>query len=122
MKRLPRSRGPGGPALTYRRPPGPAPGPGGGRRILETAAGSSPRSDPAVAQSRQPRRRLRELPIRGAGPDVCAATVMPRVAAQEPDIRADPAQAHQRLADPGVVHVPFAVDEEVVLTQPVPGR
>ena len=73
----------------------------------------------AAAPARRPPRRTRRprCPARTwVGP-----AVAPRVAAEEATSRADPAQAHQRLADPGVVDVALAVDEEVVLAEPVAG-
>src|SRR5205085_1433907 len=45
-----------------------------------------------------------------------------RIAAQEPDVAADPPQPHQGLADTGLVDVASAVDEKAVPADPISGR
>jgi hypothetical protein len=54
-----------------------------------------------------------------AAPEVA---VGPRVGAEEPHVRADPAQRRQRLAHPRVGDVPLAVDREAVAPEPGAGR
>src|SRR5271157_3077647 len=76
----------------------------------------------AEAQPPQPGGGFGELRVRGARPDLGGAAVAPGVAAEEAHFTADPAQPHQRLADPRVIDMPLAVDEEVVLAEPVAGR
>src|SRR5947207_11818729 len=73
----------------------------------------------AEAQPPQPGGGVGELAVRRARPDVGRPAVAPRVAAEEAHLAADSAQPHQRLAHPGVVDVALAVDEEVVLAEPV---
>ena len=60
--------------------------------------------------------------VGGAWPDVRRAAVGTRVTAEEPHVATYPAQSHQRLADPGVVQVALAVDEEEVAAEPGAGR
>src|SRR5215469_16248746 len=77
--------------------------------------------DPAVPQAAQPGCCLGKLGVGGARPDLGPAAVVAWVAAEELHVRADPAQAHQRLAYPRVIEVPLAVDRETVLAEPVAG-
>src|SRR5215468_6124 len=86
------------------------------------ASGGKPRAlDPAVPQAAQPGCCLSKLSVGGARPDLGPAAVVAWVAAEELHVRADPAQAHQRLAYPRVIEVPLAVDRETVLAEPVAG-
>ena len=117
-------------------PPGPgatAPGPGLGTVPVKVIFPNGPWYAPrlrgprrwlgaAEAQPPQPGGGLGELRVRGARPDLGGAAVAPGVAAEEAHFTADPPQPHQCLADPRVVDVPLAVDEEVVLAEPVAGR
>src|SRR5262249_6503169 len=83
-----------------------------GPRVTPRSAGGL---RPAVPEPPEPGRRLGELGVRGTRAYLRAAAVVARVAAEEPHLGAHPAQAHQRLADPGVVEVTLAVDGEAVL-------
>ena len=76
----------------------------GGPDALEPRAG---RGEVGVARQR-----------RDAGP----LPVGPRVGAEEAHLGADPAQAHQRLADPLVEHVALEVDREAVGAHRLLGR
>ena len=103
-----------------------------GRSRARTCSGAGRLRRPATGLARLDAGRSAARPSQAAawansasevpGADLGAPAVAARVAAQEPDVGADPAQAHQRLADPGVVEVALAVDGEAVLAQPVAGR
>src|SRR5258708_14027133 len=89
--------------------------------VGQALAGAS-RSNPAEAKAPQARECLGELLVRGARADVDAAAIAAGVAAQEAHLGAGPAQAHHRVADPGVVDVALAVDEEEVGPEAVARR
>src|SRR5689334_16605637 len=90
-------------------------------RPVPTCNGPARGSHPAVPEPSEPGRRLGELGVRGTRAYLCTTAVVARVAAEEPHLGTHPAQAHQRLADPGVVEVALAVDGEAVLAEPVAG-
>ena len=77
--------------------------------------------DAAVTQPGQPRGGVGEVGVGRAGAHLRGAAVATRVAAEEPYVRADPAQPHQRLADPRFVDVALAVDREAVPAEHVAG-
>ena len=112
----------------------------GPRGATSSASGQNrPRSpESGEARVRQPAREPglgaaslgSSKPGRSSGPEVIVARAQPqcdpsavgaRVRAEEPHVRAHPAQPHQRLANPRLGDVSLAVDREAVATDPVAG-